>query len=64
MILSLADVEKLLAAAAHGVEQADEGSAKRRALRINALLETLYATGLRVSELLGSRAMCWSATIR
>jgi integrase/recombinase XerD len=52
-LLSVAEVEKLLETAAQGVEQAGDGLAKRRALRIYALLETLYATGLRVSELLG-----------
>jgi integrase/recombinase XerD len=52
-ILSFAEVETLLAAASERCPRAGDGVARRRALRLYALIETLYATGLRVSELLG-----------
>jgi integrase/recombinase XerD len=51
-ILSLAEVETLLETAKDASKTAAEGSPRRRALRLYAALETLYATGLRVSELI------------
>ena len=51
-ILSLAEVETLLETAKDAGATAAEGTGRRRALRLYAALETLYATGLRVSELI------------
>lgn len=51
-ILSLAEVETLLQTAKDASGNAEEGIGRRRALRLYAALETLYATGLRVSELI------------
>jgi integrase/recombinase XerD len=51
-ILSLTEVETLLDTAKGTSEKAADGTARRRALRLYAALETLYATGLRVSELI------------
>lgn len=50
-VLSLADVDRLLGAAAEGVKAATTASARLAALRLQALVELLYATGLRASEL-------------
>ncbi len=52
-ILSVAEVDKLLTVAAEGVEDEARPLGERmRAARMTCLLETLYATGLRVSELI------------
>jgi integrase/recombinase XerD len=48
--LSVVEVDRLLEAARLGTETT-RGRDRVRALRLHALLETLYATGLRVSEL-------------
>jgi integrase/recombinase XerD len=50
--LSVADVDRLLALAAEGIDNAERTLGQRlRAARLTCLLETAYATGLRVSEL-------------
>jgi len=52
-VLSVADVERLLAAAREGLKDEQRSPTDRlRRTRLNCLLEVLYATGLRVSELI------------
>ena len=51
-VLSIAEVDRLLAQARVGIDQADRSLPERlRAARLACLIEVLYATGLRVSEL-------------
>jgi integrase/recombinase XerD len=50
-VLSIADVDRLLAAARNGMNKAKVAPERLRAARLVALIEVLYATGLRVSEL-------------
>jgi integrase/recombinase XerD len=51
-VLSIAEVDGLLAAARMAVAQANLSASDRlRAARLNCLIEVVYATGLRVSEL-------------
>jgi integrase/recombinase XerD len=58
-ILSEAEVDRLMDAAERRVADAKNRAAGMNALRLRALIELLYATGMRVSELVGlpSRAL-------
>jgi integrase/recombinase XerD len=51
-VLSIKDVDRLLATARAAVAAAEKLSERMRASRLVCLLEVLYATGLRVSELI------------
>lgn len=50
-VLSIGDVDRLLSHAKTSAESAERPLQRRRAARLYCLLEVLYATGLRVSEL-------------
>ena len=50
-VLSIAEVDRLLAAARAGVGDRQPAAERLRALRLTCLIEMIYATGLRVSEL-------------
>src|SRR6187402_2182700 len=50
-VLSIADVDRMLTRAKQLTETDASPAQRLRALRLNCLLEVLYATGLRVSEL-------------
>ena len=51
-VLSISDVDRMLTRAKELTEQAEASASERlRAMRLYCLLEVLYATGLRVSEL-------------
>ncbi|MGA2794235.1 MAG: site-specific tyrosine recombinase XerD [Roseiarcus sp.] len=53
-VLSVAEVDRLLAVAREGLEAGERPAAERlKAARLSCLVELLYASGLRVSELLG-----------
>jgi integrase/recombinase XerD len=52
-VLTMDDIDRLLAVASEGIDDESRPTGERaRAARMACLLETLYATGLRVSELL------------
>jgi len=63
-VLSLAEVEALIEAAKQACTRAAPGGPRGRAVRLYALLETLYASGLRVSELIALPADALAADDR
>ncbi|MCA0406762.1 MAG: tyrosine recombinase, partial [Proteobacteria bacterium] len=59
-VLSTQDVDRLLSVAADGVSAAKTAAARLGALRLLALVELLYATGLRASELVALPAAAFA----
>jgi integrase/recombinase XerD len=59
-VLTLEDVDRLLKTSAEGVEHAKTPAARLGALRLHALVELLYATGLRASELVALPAAAFA----
>jgi integrase/recombinase XerD len=59
-VLSMADIDRLLGAANAGVAAAATPAARLAALRLQALVELLYATGLRASELVALPAAAFN----
>jgi len=63
-VLSEAEVDRLLATAENAVGLAETPGGQVRAARLAALLETLYASGMRVSELVALPASAARADLR
>jgi len=59
-VLTLEDVDRLLRTSAESIESAGTPAARLGALRLHALVELLYATGLRASELVALPAAAFA----
>ncbi|MGH6769246.1 MAG: tyrosine recombinase [Xanthobacteraceae bacterium] len=63
-VLTIAEVDRVLATASAGVTSGTTAAERLRAARLNCLIELAYATGLRVSELIALPASAAERSIR